>query len=195
MQQWKAGVDHAGDIVCVGPKYQYSYAGDTGRLHLSALEYEKLGEKIGQVYVERIVLGHDWQPLQPTSAEVSGNVVTVHFHVPVPPLAWDDTMPPPHTRIAEWANGRGFEVIGAGGARQTIDAVDIVGADAVAITCHASLAGAPVTVGYAATTDGIARPNGGTFRWGHLKDSDPFVGSVTNTPQPNWAVAFSKDFP
>jgi hypothetical protein len=51
-----------------------------------------------------------------------------------------------------------------------------------------------VTVGYAMTTDGKTMGKT-TFRWGHLKDSDPFVGSVTNTPQPNWAVAFSRDFP
>ena len=30
----------------------------------------------------------------------------------------------------------------------------------------------------------------GTLRWGRLRDSDPFVGSETETPQPNWCVAF-----
>jgi hypothetical protein len=194
VQQWRAGVDHPGDIVCIGPKYQYSYAVDPARVHLSSVEYEKLGEKYGQVYFERVVLGHDWQPVQPTSAEVSGNVINVHFHVPVPPLVWDDTMPPPHTRIVEWANGRGFEVSAAGPA-QTIDAVEIVGADTVKITCRSDLTGRAVTVGYAATSEGVAMANGGTFRWGHLKDSDPFVGSMTHTPQPNWAVAFQMAVP
>jgi hypothetical protein len=28
VQVWKAGVDHPGEIVCTGPKYQYSYAVD-----------------------------------------------------------------------------------------------------------------------------------------------------------------------
>ena len=189
VQQWKAGVDHPGEIVCIGPKYQYSYAVDSGRIHMGAVEYEKLGEKYGQVYFERVVLGHDWQPLQPTSVAVSGNVVTVHFHVPVPPLVWDDTMPSPHTAIAEWANGRGFEVSAAGPA-QTIDAVDIVDGDTVKITCRSDLTGRQVTVGYAATADGAPMAPSGTFRWGHLKDSDPFVGSMTHTAQPNWAVAF-----
>lgn len=194
VQQWKAGVDHPGDIVCIGPKYQYSYAVDSARIHMGAVEYEKLGEKYGQVYYERVVLGHDWQPLQPTSATVSGNVVTVHFHVPVPPLVWDDTMPPPHTTLAEWAKGRGFEVSAAGPA-QTIDSVEIVGGDTVTITCRSDLTGRAVTVGYAATTDGVAMAPSGTFRWGHLKDSDPFVGSMTHTPQPNWAVAFQLSVP
>jgi hypothetical protein len=192
-QQWKVSVDHPGDIICVGPKYQYDYSGDSSRLHISALEYDKLGEKIGQVYFERVVRGHDWQPLQPLGGAVSGNTITIQFHVPVPPLVWDDTLPPPHAAGTPWANGRGFEVSAAGMA-QTIDAVDIIAADAVSITCHNDLSGLAVTVGYAMTTDGKTVGTT-TFRWGHLKDSDPFVGSVTNTPQPNWAVAFSKGFP
>jgi hypothetical protein len=194
VQQWQVGVDHPGDIVCIGPKYQYSYAGDSARIHLSASEYEKLGEKYAQVYFERVVLGHDWQPLQPTSIDRDGNTLTVHFHVPVPPLTWDDTLPAPHTSIVEWANGRGFEVSAAGPAA-TIDSVEIVGDDSVKITCHSDLSGLAVTVGYAATTEGVARPGGGTFRWGHLKDSDTFTGSISNTVQPNWAVAFQMAAP
>ena len=111
----KASVDHPGEIVCTGPKYQYSYMTDSAHVHLTPQEYERLGEKTAQVYFERVVLGHDWQPLQPTSAEVSGNNVTVHFHVPVPPLDWDDRLPPPHgLMIPQWAMGRGFEVLRRG---------------------------------------------------------------------------------
>jgi hypothetical protein len=193
VQQWRAGVDHPGDIVCVGPKYQYSYAVDGQRIHIGPQEYEKVGEKIAQVYYERVVLGHDWQPLQPTGAEISGKVITVHFHVPVPPMIWDPSLPSPHTAIAEWANGRGFEVTAAGPA-QTIDSVAIVD-DTVQITCRNDLAGLAVTVGYAITTDGVPMGTTGTFRWGHLKDSDPFVGSVTGAAQPNWAVAFQMTVP
>jgi hypothetical protein len=190
VQQWKAGVDHPGEIVCTGPKYQYSYATDTAHVHLDAQEYERLGEKYGQVYFERVVQGHDWQPLQPTSGEVSGNVVTVHFHVPVPPLAWDDTLPPPHaTMIPEWAAGRGFEVIGAS-VRQTITSVDLVGDDTVKITCGKDLSGLSVVVGYAVTAEGGTPPTDQTARWGQLRDSDPFVGAVTGSPQPNYCVAF-----
>jgi hypothetical protein len=194
VQQWKAGVGHPGEVICIGPKYQYDYSGDSTRVHLSSLEYEKVGEKAAQVYFERVVRGNDWQPLQPTTAEVNDNVVTVHFHVPVPPLVWDDNLAPPHVNIAEWASGRGFEVATTT-ARQTITSVDIVGDDSVQITCRDSLAGLQLTVGYAATSDGRVNPSGGTFRWGHLKDSDPFVGSVTGAAQPNWAVAFQMPAP
>jgi hypothetical protein len=191
VQQWLVGVQHPGEVICVGPKYQYDYSGDSSRLHVSALEYDKLGEKMAQVYYQRAVRGQDWQPLQPISETVSGNTVTIQFHVPVPPLVWDDTLPQPHATGTPWASGRGFEV-SAAGAPQTIDSVELVAPDMVKLTCHGDLTGLAVTVAYAVTTDGVTMgPT--TFRWGHLKDSDPFVGSVTNTPQPNWAVAFSKD--
>jgi hypothetical protein len=193
LQVWKASKDHPGEIVCTGPKYQYTYASDA--VHLNAMEYEKLGEKTAQIYFERMVAGNDWQPLQPTSGEVSGNTVTVHFHVPVPPLVLDDTLPAPHgTSIPDWAMGRGFE-IARGGIRQTITAVELVGDDAVKITCANELAGAEVIVGYANTAEGGAPPAGKPARWGHLRDSDPFVGSVTMTPQPNWAIAFQMAVP
>jgi hypothetical protein len=208
-QQVKAGLDHPGDIVCVGPKYQYPYSAGAGNsgIHLNSHGYELLGEKMGQVYFERVVAGHDWQPLQATSAERMGaSVLLVHFHVPVAPLVWDDTLPTPHAAtgtLAPWTQGRGFEVTAAG-VRKTITAVDIVGGDTVQITCQEDLTGLAVVVGYAMITDGTMLPTSplavdgtgtGTFRWGHLKDSDPFTGSVTNAPQPNYCVAFQMNVP
>jgi hypothetical protein len=96
--------------------------------------------------------------------------------------------------IPDWAMGRGFEV-SRGGLRQTITAVEIVGDDTVKITCANELAGAEVVVGYANTAEGVTPPSGMTARWGHLRDSDPFVGAVTMTPQPNWAIEFQMAVP
>ena len=187
VQVWKAGVDHPGEIVCTGPKYQYSYAVDPAHVHLNAHEYERLGEKYGQVYFERVVLGHDWQPLQPVSAEINGKVITVHFHVPVPPLVWDETLPAHMT--PEWVAGRGFEILAAGVAK-TITDVQIVGDDTVNITCADDLSGYQVTVGYATAADTGVVPADLPNRWGALRDSDPFVGAVTASAQPNYCVAF-----
>ena len=191
LAQWRIGVDHPGDIVCSGPKYSYPYAADS--VHLTTRGYELLGEKYAQVYFEKVVLGRDWQPLQPTSAKRAGNDVTVHFHVPVAPLAWNDSLPSPHAAgIVQWARGRGFEVI-AGGAPVSITSVAIAG-NAVRITCDRDLTGLAVVVSYAYTADGAPMP-GGTARWGHLRDSDPFVGSMTGTPQANDCVTFSMAVP
>jgi hypothetical protein len=191
LAQWRIGVDHPGDIVCTGPKYQYAYVSDN--IHLTNPDYERLGEKYGQVFYQRVVLGNAWQPLQPTTVERSGRVITVHFHVPVAPLAWDTTLPMPHQSAStEWAQGRGFEVR-SGSTHITISSVAISG-DTVQITCATDLPASGLVVGYASTTDGIIRPNG-TMRWGQLRDSDPFLGSLTRTAQPNYCVAFELNVP
>jgi hypothetical protein len=193
LAQWKVGVDHAADVVCSGPKYQYPTA--TDHIHLVTDGYQRLGEKYGQVYFQRIVLGNDWQPLQPTTVERTGAVITVHYHVPVPPIVWDTTFQAPHPSSNEWKQGKGFEVSTSSGAKVTISSVDIAG-DAVTIAC-ASDPGAQATVGYAmvADTTAMSTPWAGTVRWGQLRDSDPFIGAITKQAQPNYGVAFEMTLP
>ncbi len=195
LAQWKIGVDHAADVVCSGPKYQYPYySGD--HVHMTTAGYEQLGEKYGQIYYERVVRGNAWQPLQPTTVErTSARVITVHFHVPVPPLVWETTFSPPHPSVPALVNGKGFEVRGSSGTI-TIASVAISG-DAVAVTTATDLPASGVFVGYALTGDmtAMSMPYQATFRWGLLRDSDPFVGRMTNTPQPNYSVAFELPVP
>jgi hypothetical protein len=191
LEMLRACERNPGELVCTGPKYQYEYVADG--VHLSALSYDRLGEKYGQVYFERLVRGVDWRPLSPTRAERSGNVLTVHFHVPVAPLAWDDRLPMPHADgRREWAKGRGFEVT-AGDKGVVIEQVEIVGSS-VRITCEALPEASTVRVRYAYAASGAPRP-GGPVRWGQLRDSDPFVGSTTGLPQPNYAVIFDVPAP
>jgi hypothetical protein len=189
--EWRVGVDHPGNIVCSGPKYQYPYASDN--IHLVTRGYELLGEKYGEVYFQRVVLGNTaWQPLQPISVTRSGNVVTVRFHVPVLPLAWDTVLPLPHqTALTQWRNGRGFE-LRVGTTPRTISSVQIVN-DTVRITA-ASPVPAGAIVGYAVTSDGTAL-SGVSRRWGKLIDSDRTVGAFTGQAQPNYAVAFELTVP
>ena len=195
LAQWKIGVDHPTEIVCSGPKYQYPYFSDG--VHLTAEGYQELGEKYGQVYFERVILGKDWQPLQPVGAERNGNTITVHFHVPVPPLAWETSFQPPHQSDDAWKQGKGFEVSTAAGAKVTITSAEISG-DKVIITCAAN-PGPGARVGYATTAEGarvkMLTPFAGTSRWGQLRDSDPFVGANTKKNQPNYCVAFELTAP
>lgn len=174
-------------IVCVGPRYQYEYAADA--VHLQSIGYDRLGEKYGQVFFERSVLGHAWQPLAPTSVERRAGVVSVAFHVPVPPLVWDDTLPPPHPPGHPWANGRGFELL-ADGVPATIEAAELEGAR---VNLRTTASGRLV-VRYAATASQQPRPHG-SWRWGQLRDSDPFVGATTRSAQPNHAVTFELAVP
>jgi len=191
LAEWRVGVDHPGDIICSGPKYQYPYF--TDNIHLTTQGYDLLGEKYGEVFFEKVVLGHDWQPLQPIAASRAGMVVTVQFHVPVPPMAWDDTLPSPHpTNYPQWTQGRGFEVM-FNGAPVNITSVMIVN-DAVQITTDTDVTTGTLTVAYAFTADGAPMP-GGTARWGNLRDSDQAAGATSHMPQPNYAVAFTMRVP
>ena len=91
--------------------------------------------------------------------------------------------------------GKGFEVNSAGGARVAIASVAISG-DAVIITC-ASDPGPGARVGYAMIGEKtrMSAPFPGTFRWGLLRDSDPFKGDVTGKLQPNYSLAFEMSAP
>jgi hypothetical protein len=145
----------------------------------------------------------DWQPLQPTTVAREGRVVTVTFHVPVGPLVWETAFQEPHQGTPAWSAGKGFE-LRAGAAEIGIASVEIAG-DSVKITADADLPASGLTVGYAlaadppATAGGTApamtQPYVGTFRWGLLRDSDPFVGYTTQRAQPNFAVAFEMPVP
>jgi hypothetical protein len=192
LAQWRVGVDHAEGIVCSGPKYQYP---SREGVHLTAEGYRQLGEKYGQVYYERVIRGRNWQPLQPATLERKGAVITVHYQVPVSPLVWDADFSAPHQSIEEWKRGKGFEVSTSGGAKVAIESVAISG-DAVVITCESD-PGPAARVGYAMTgeRDRMAVPFPGTFRWGLLRDSDPFKGASTGKAQPNYGVAFEMSAP
>jgi hypothetical protein len=186
LAEWQVGVDHPRDIICSGPKYQYPYFTDA--VHLTTQGYELLGEKYGEVFYHRVVLGESWQPLQPIAATRSGSVITVQFHVPVAPLAWDDMLPSAHpTGYPQWTAGRGFEVT-FNGTPMTINSVAIAN-DTVQITCASDISSGALVVSYAYTADG-APMTGGTARWGHLKDSDAAMGATTHTAQPNYCVSF-----
>ena len=187
--QWKAGDDHPEGIVCSGPKYQYPYSVDA--LHMTSEGYRQLGEKYGQVYFERVVLGHKWKPLEPLRVTHRKTEIEIKFHVPVKPLVWDSSMGSPHSSSPEWSSGKGFEVTDAAGKRVTIQSATIRGTDTVMLTLAVD-PGPGIRVSYAMIGEPTLRnPRfGATPHWGLLRDSDPFVGYNTHSPQPNYCVAF-----
>ena len=186
---WRASRAPSSAVVCVGPRYQYGYADDG--VHLDSLSYDRLGEKYGQAYFETVLRAKRWRPLAPLSARREGELIRVDFHVPFPPLLWDETLPRPHAGRPEWAAGRGFELASKEGPLG-ISAVEING-NSVLLHLREVPVG-PMTVRYAATAHTSSRPHG-TRRWGQLRDSDPFVGATTRTAQPNHAVAFELEVP
>ena len=195
LAMWRATDKFPEEIVCSGPKYQYPSSGDA--LHMTAAGYQLLGEKYGEVYYNRVILGNNWKPLQPTKVSKEGKVITVDFHVPNPPLVWETEFDNPHDTTPEFRNGKGFEVVtGTGnGQRVMIESVAIKGAS-VEITLAAD-PGPGARVGYALTGVGrvnLAKPYAGFGRWGLLKDSDTFKGP-SGKVQPNYALAFEMPVP
>jgi hypothetical protein len=110
-----------------------------------------------------------------------GRTIAVTFHVPHPPLGWDETLAPPHqTAFTEWARGRGFEVATERGPL-AIASVAIVG-DAVVLTLAKAPADGPLIVRYAMLQDAqIASGGDEVGRRGQLRDSDPLVGLDAET--------------
>ena len=175
---WSAGVKWPSEVVCIGPKYQYAYLKD--RVHFDATNYRRLGEKYAEVYDILVRQRKPWAPLQPIAATHGGVVITLTFHVPNPPLAWDESLAPPHQgTFTEWSRGRGFEVSSDKGPL-TISSVDIRG-DSVVITLRDAPPG-PLTVGYAVVQDAKVASGGDVHgRRGQLRDSDSFVGLDAET--------------
>jgi hypothetical protein len=173
---WKAGVDHPGKIFCAGPKYQYAYAGD--HIHLLAGQYDRLGIKYGEVFNEVVVRGNDWQPLQPVEVARDAQTITVRFHVPNPPLAWDEAFGAPHQFVhAAWKNGRGFEIEDGQGEVTITDAVIDGDTVRIGIDRVPDTTSAPLVLRYATTQDATQLAGGlVSGRFGQLHDSDPLVG-------------------
>lgn len=174
--QWRASVDHAGLILCSGPKYQMEYS--TDHVHLTAAGSRALGVKYAQVYAQTLFEGRPWRPLEPIDVRRNGTDIEVQFFVPSPPLAWESSIPAPHTTAGTqtlWSAGRGFE-LEQNGAAVGIRAVAIRG-DVVVITPMTALAAGAFTVRYAMTQDVAGYMAGTAFaRAGQLRDSDAYAG-------------------
>jgi hypothetical protein len=173
---WHAGVDHPGQVVCSGPKYQYRYyatnsSGATDP-HVYSAGYRRLGEKYAEIIDTVVNRRLAWQPLQPTTASLSGTSLTVNFQVPAPPLAWEPSLEV-STTVSAWSHGRGFEVVDSKGP-VTISATQISGSSVV-LTLAAAPTGTGLRVRYVAYNGCTA--NCGNHLVGQLRDSDPFLGA------------------
>jgi hypothetical protein len=174
VQVWQAGVAHPGQIVCTGPKYQYTYAPDL--VHFDGPGYERLGQKYAEVFDLVVHRKVAWKPLQPNKLVRDHGVITIAFDVPNPPMVWDSHITAPHQTInTEWAKGRGFEVSDGAGKHLAIADTKIQGSNVI-ITLAAD-PGAAVHVAYAITQDGMGYQGGTDLGMrGLLRDSDEFTG-------------------
>lgn len=134
--------------------------------HLTSNGYRWMGKQLGKVWFRVAEMGQGWRALSPIKATVRGREILVDFHVPNPPLVFDD---PYIARTATAFATKGFTVL-VGGVKRDITALDIVSPTQVRITLAAEAVGS-VALRYADK----ANHNG----HGSLRDSDPTVSDDT----------------
>ncbi len=184
--QLKAHIDAPGKVILVGPKYHLPQAGGAS-VHLSNEGYRQMGEEYAKAYRKVILQGGTWEPLRPKTVTRDGAVITIVFHVPVPPITLDTTI------VAMSNPHYGFDYVDAttdNWMPKAIDqdpivsSVEVVSEDTVEIT----LSGTPTVPGwirYGIHWYEVTGPRG------NLRDSDD-TESLNGYDLSNWCVQFAE---
>lgn len=196
VQQYRAHKANP-NVVLVAPGYMLKF---NDCLHFNGFGQRRLGEYVAKAYAKWVFEGKKWEPTGPTSVTRAGNVVTVKFHVPVPPLVLDtvNVTNPGNFGFRYLVGGTAGKV--ASGTAQAITSVAVTAPDTVTITLAATPTGANQRLEYANYFD-----NGGTGRpgcpgptlgvRGNLRDSDPATSITGGLPLYNWGVTFELPVP
>lgn len=177
-QQLAAHERSKGKVVVVGPTYALTYSSNC--LHFLSESERWLGEYFAKAYTRIVVEGRPWEPLRPTNVSLAANVITVKYHVPVPPIVVDTQ------RVTE-AKDLGFEL--GGDAPPAITKVEVTGPDTVTITLASEWTSPNKRLRYAYTFDGCM--NGHTSARGNIRDSDTSP-SQAGYDLFNWSVHFDQ---
>jgi len=179
--QYDAHVRAPGKVVIVGPEYPIPFRGDDG-IHFTSEGGRRMGEYFAKAYAKIVLEGVAWEPVRPKSVTRAGNVITITYHVPVPPLALDTT------QVTNPGN-YGFEFADDSGATPAITNVQVVAPDQVRITLAAAPGGATRRVRYAYTSRPNTVPGPVSGVRGNLRDSDATPSLYGNALQ-NWGITF-----
>jgi hypothetical protein len=169
------------NITVVEPTYQYKCA---DVVHPDLHSKRRRGIKLAQVFYIVGVRGAQWKPVTPENVNVNGQVITIDFSVPFPPLRFDRHINQPTniwlngiSQTNPWINGKGFEVFD-GSTALNIASVAITGSKQIQITVSS---GNPTRILYAnhQNWSGVGNVTQGpqfSGRRGSLMDSDPYEG-------------------
>jgi len=185
--QLDAHIAAPGKVVYVTPAYPLTVRSDC--LHFDQHGYRKLGEYFAKVYARVVFGGETWEPVRPKQVTRAGNVITVKFFVPKPPLVFDTA------RVTNPGN-YGFDVVDNGAIVASTAA--ITAPDTVTITMAAAPSGGPLRVRYAQNQPTSACIGPGTQyaggARGNLRDSDD-APSLYGYELFNWGANFDVGVP
>ncbi|WP_274643428.1 hypothetical protein [Pseudomonas serbica] len=194
MAQWELSEEERNWFMAT-PIYPYTDKGG----HLDSNGYRWVGMQLGKVLHRVVTLGQDWKPLSPRRLTLSGRQVLIDFHVPCPPLVFDQ----PYVLLAgtDYAD-KGFRVLDDLGA-VPIASVAIAADTVVELVLGRDTFGV-VKVQYASKTvsngNGNLRDSDGTVaceNYVYQAGSGQYAGAnilaLVDRPYPlhNWCIAFS----
>jgi len=185
IHQYNAMLRAPGKVVIVAPEYMLPFANDG--IHFTSPSGRRMGEYFAKAYSKIVVEGQTWEPVRPKTVTRSGNVITITYFVPVPPLALDTAQV---TNPAKY----GFEYTDDSGAPPAIASVQVTAPDTVTITLAATPSGANKRIRYAYTSTGNVTPGPDFGVRGNLRDSDATPSLYGNALQ-NWGITFDLPAP
>lgn len=166
------------------PSYFFDFE-NPSIIHFTPAHRRIYGAYLALAAKRTMVDGVKFLPLHPIQLSVSGNTLTVTYHVPKPPLVFDTTLVPD-------PGSYGFKVFSSTGAVLTLTNIRIISKDTISMDCSASPVGG--TFAYARNTgaQNWISPDStyGKPGWrGCLRDSQGNSLTFDNYPLHNWAVA------
>lgn len=198
-RQLDAHTTSNGKVVLVTPNYPFQHYTDC--LHYNAHSQRRLGAYFAKAYTKVVIEGGKWEPTRPKTITRAGNVITVKYVVPVPPLVIDTVrvtaQDPTKFPVAPYY---GF-IYRDDTMSASITNVQVTAPDTVTITLSATPTGADKVLRYAYESQNVDRCPGPTNgARGNIRDSDTTKGYHTDAAGDpyelfNWSVAFQMPVP
>jgi hypothetical protein len=188
-----------GKVILVTPNYPFPHYTDCN--HYTNYSQRWLGAYFAKAYQRVVVEGGKWEPTRPLSIQRAGNVITVKYVVPVPPLVIDTVRVDASNDKFPVAPFYGF-IFRDSTMSASITAVAVTAPDTVTITLSNAPTGANPILRYAFESQSPAFrcPGPTSGARGNIRDSDATVAyhtDVNGNPYElfNWSVAYQLAVP
>ena len=198
-RQLDAHTSSNGKVILVAPNYPFPPYQDCN--HYLPHSQRWLGAQFAKAYERVVIEGGKWEPTRPLGITRAGNVLTVRYVVPVPPLVVDTERVSARTDGFATKPFYGF-IYRDSTMSASITNVVVTAPDTVTVTLSAAPTGADKVLRYAFESQTADRRCPGPEKGarGNIRDSDPTLAYHTDAAgKPyelfNWSVAFEMAVP